>query len=76
VVGPLGLEWRTVMPIVLLPLILAFSAVGGDQAREAPRAFRAAPQPESPTFDPDRPPSWWLDKMQRPCARVGDRAAC
>jgi hypothetical protein len=64
------------MPILLLPLILAWSAVAGDQGLDGPKAARAQPRAESATFDPDRPPSWWLDKMQRPCAKVGDRAAC
>ncbi|MDO6413893.1 hypothetical protein Q4F19_05825 [Sphingomonas sp. BIUV-7] len=65
------------MPLLLLPLILALTALGGDQGIADTKApARSAPQAEPPTFDPDAPPSWWLTKMRRPCSKTGGRVSC
>lgn len=64
------------MPILIFPLILALASVTADHAVAPVKAPPAAVHGEPPTFDPDRPPSWWLDKMQRPCARVNSRVSC
>ncbi len=63
------------MPILLFPLILVLASVTADHAI-APIKATPPTGADSTTFDPDRPPSWWLDKMQRPCARGNGRASC